>query len=320
MSIAPLVLSSFPPPRHPSRRKNSPQFNLERLKAIREAEKRQMEGIESQDIFKATVESKLIRSGAKELCEREGWTWFKNFLRCGVETNYVMCAECERGKEVAYQCSQKWCPRCNWRITMKRKSLMEKITTGAVGLKHVVLTQRNFDRLDREKIMQCRKNLFRLRKQKILGNVSGGCASLEFTNESRGWHMHWHLLLASPFVDAKELSVTWGKLVEQEFAIVKVKTVGDRDYLQELCKYVVSGSELAKWKPDQILEFVLALQKTRMFTTFGKFTELAKFARAMIATDKPASPACECGCTEKFFGHDEEMCRRMFNKAYSFKV
>lgn len=228
----------------------------------------------------------------------------------------MMCQDCSRGHEASYQCSLKWCPRCNWRITSKRRGILEEMTRGMNNMKHVVLTQRNFDHLTREKIMQSRKALFDLRRRSIFGKVSGGCASMEFTNERKGWHMHWHLLLATPFIDAHRLAIEWGNLVEQEYAIVKVKAVGESDYLQELLKYVVEGSELAKWSPSQILEFVTALQGTRLFTTFGKFREIAKLARALAEEKREGKHRCECGCSQIIVGNDESHCQRIWNKCY----
>lgn len=280
----------------------------------RNAERKQIEGIESQDIHKLCIEGKLIKAGAKEHFGQRGEKTFENFLRCGREEFYLMCGICEDGHSAFYQCSNKWCPRCNWRISMKRRELLTQMTKGIYSVKHVVLTQRNFEKLDREKIIASAKNLFALRRQKIFGKVTGGCASLEFTNEGRGWHMHWHLLIQSNFISGKELSVAWGKLVGQEFAIVKVMDVDEKSYLQEICKYVVEGSELAKWKPEKILEFVSALYRTRCFTTFGTFRAMKKFAELeIIRTAEPKKP-CNCGCSEYVFGNDRQHCQRVAKK------
>jgi hypothetical protein len=182
------------------------------------------------------------------------------------------------------------------------------------GVKHVVLTQRNFSMLTREKILDSRKNLLALRRQKVFGKVTGGCASLEFTNEERGWHMHWHLLIQSPWIHGSELSKAWGTLVGQEYAIVKVMDVSEKSYLQEICKYVVDGSELARWTPKQILEFVVALRGTRLFTTFGKFREVRSWAEALVKADRASKPSCECGCSAKIIGESENHCQRQWNK------
>ena len=126
--------------------------------------------------------------------------------------------------------------------------------------------------------------------------------------------MHWHLLVQSNFIPANKLSVAWGELVKQEFAVVKIMDVSEKKYLQELCKYVVDGAELARWTPEQILEFVIALRGTRCFTTFGKFRELQKFSRALIENEKPEREPCACGSNELIFGQDRNHCKRIAEK------
>ena len=288
----------------------------ERRKLLAAQEKLQTEGIESQQIFKDTVQSKLLKAGAEAYCAEKEQKWMFNFERCGVDTYVLMCELCERVKDCTYQCSLKWCPRCNWRIAAKRRDLLKRITNGMNGVRHVVLTQKNFEHLTREKIQASRKALLDLRRQGIFGSVTGGCASLEFTNEKAGWHMHWHLLVQSQFIPADQLAIAWGRLVGQEFAIVKVKLVGEKDYLQELCKYIVDGSELARWTPAQILEFVIALRGTRCFTVWGKFREIARFARAVTECDKPEPEPCECGCDSFVFAESELQGHRIIRRLH----
>jgi hypothetical protein len=262
-----------------------------------------LEGIKSDEIHKAVIEGKLKAAGC---CS----TWFRNFQRCGVEEFYLMCVNCQKGNSAFYQCSQRICPRCNWRIANRRRELLLKITKGMFGVKHIVLTQRNFPTLDKAKIQSSRKALLKLRKQKIFGKVRGGCASLEFTNEKRGWHMHWHLLVDADFVPADQLALAWGKLVDQEFAIVKVMNVTDTSYVQEVCKYAAKGSELAKWPGTDVIDFVEAIRGTRMFTTWGNFSSCRKLAEQLCAVDRGGRKICECGCETKIFGQSEGQCWR----------
>jgi hypothetical protein len=308
------ILPSRPPPLPSCSRGQKTKPKSPDWKALREARKRQLDGIESTEIHKLSVEAKLHEAGAAAYCREKSETWFDNFRRCGQEKFFMACYDCSRGEEIVYQCCQKWCPRCNWKKAMEKRKLLEKMTKGMTGVKHVVLTQKNFQTLNREKIMTSRKALFDLRRQKIFGKVSGGCASLEFTNEGNGWHMHWHLLIASPWIDSRQLAIAWGELVGQEFAIVKVMDVSEKSYLQEICKYVVDGSELAGWTPAQILEFIIALRGTRMFTVFGKFREVSSWARELVKLDKAKRPGCICGCHHKIIGRDEQHAQRQWER------
>ena len=303
---------SLPPVKKAIRRPLSPTQWREQKKIQTERAKRQMEGFESAELFKATIESKLLRAGCHE-------RWFKNFRRCGVEKFIVMCPNCANVEEQFYQCSNKICPRCNWRIANARRRLLEKITAGMFGTKHIVLTQKNFSTGLKDKIRDSRKNLLKLRKQKIFGKVLGGCASMEITNEKKGWHLHWHLLVNSTvFVSGENLAIAWGKLVGQEFAIVKVKAVEEGSYLQEICKYAAKGSDIAKWTPEQIYEFADACAGTRMFTVFGNFAGMRKHAAKLVKLDKlkATKKICSCGCDVKVFGATESDCHQKIQKGY----
>lgn len=302
-------LRDLPPvPRQKFVRKPLSQKEWRELRIARTAAaKKQLEGIESTEIFKLTIEAKLAPLQISA-------PWWTNFQRCGREMIYAMCDNCRATREIPYQCSQKICPRCNWRIADNRRKLLEKITAGMTGCKHLVVTQKNFNTNLREKIRESRANLLKLRRQSIMGKVTGGCASLEITNESCGWHPHWHMLIQSPFISAKLLSQKWGELVGQEFAIVKIKDVDERSYLAELCKYAASGAEIAKWDAATILEFVEAVRGTRMFTVFGKFKEVRSFAAMAVAAEKPPAKGCDCGCDIAFFGDSPAMCQRIWNR------
>jgi hypothetical protein len=185
------------------------------------------------------------------------------------------------------------------------------------NVKHVVLTQRNFPTLTHGIIQRSRSNLLKLRRRLITARVFGGCASLEFTNEATGWHMHWHLLLHTRFICANCLAYEWGQLCGQSFAIVKVLPVDDRSYVQEVCKYAVKGSEIARWSGEQVKEFVESQRKIRMFSVFGTFAKVASLARAAVEVDKVRPEPCECGCTTRLVGHSEMMVKRMFRAEYN---
>lgn len=316
METLSLSSEALPPKVRPTPKPLS-KSDWSKLKADRKnAVNQQAEGFESSEIFKLSVEAKLARLETQILNDPKGFSWWTNFQRCGRDTITIMCLECQRVKEARYQCGLKWCPYCNWRISDRRRRELEKITAGISGCKHVVLTQKNFPELTHAKIRESRQNLLKIRRSKVFGKISGGCASLEFTNEGRGWHMHWHLLVQSPFIPADELAIAWGKLVGQEFAIVKVMDVTDRSYVKEVCKYAVKGAELASWKPDQILSFIQSIRSVRCFTVFGKFADVRKVAKMQLKMEQPPTLPCECGCHCKIVAPDLDTANRIFNKQY----
>jgi hypothetical protein len=197
--------------------------------------------------------------------------------------------------------------------------LLEEITKGMTNVKHVVLTQRNTESISREQIIKSRRRLLMLRRRRLTSRVWGGCASMEFTNEGRGWHLHWHLLLHCRFMCASCIAWEWGQLCGQDFAICKVIPVEEKSYVQEVCKYAVKGSELAGWSGREILEWIEAQDGIRMFSVFGKFGELARFARAQIEQRKPPPEPCDCGHCEWYAGRTEKEAFRHFERAHGIR-
>jgi hypothetical protein len=149
--------------------------------------------------------------------------------------------------------------------------------------------------LSKREIRFFKSRLLRLRHWKIFSNVKGGCCSLEITNEGRGWHLHAHLLLDVRYVDMEALSRKWGKTLGQKFAIVKIKDVRGTDYVKEVSKYVVEGSELAKWNGEHINEFVRAIKGINFFSSFGSLRKAAPSIRAALQHDAREKFTCECG-------------------------
>jgi len=209
-----------------------------------------------------------------------------NFLRCGHEEIYMTCKNCGQWQTLPYRCNIKWCPRCAQRLARKRKNLIQLWAEKITQPKHLVLTHRNFPVLTRKKIREHTRHLAKMRRAKCFAKVKGGCCSTEITNEGRGWHVHAHLLLDVRWLEMAEVSKKWGKLCGQEFAIVKVMDVREKSYLQEICKYVVEGSELAKWPAEHINEFVQAVRGCRMFTSFGTMAKLAPAIRAELTRNR----------------------------------
>jgi Replication protein len=240
----------------------------------------------------------------------------QNFGRCGVDQIFKTCAGCETTTIHAYHCMIKWCPLCNWRITERRRELLKQWLPTIEQPKHLVTTQRNTTALSRQMIREHTANLSRLRRTEVFKQVRGGCVSVEITNESRGWHLHAHWLVDARWVDAKELSVTWGKLVGQDFAIVKVLDARNKtDYQRELMKYVCKGSELARWSPDELQQFVDAVRGQRFFFSFGQLFKVARQLRAQAEADKPPATPCDCGSCQFLF--TTEASRRRWKERHS---
>lgn len=227
-----------------------------------------------------------------------------NFKRCGREFIFRHCRGCHATERKVYRCSLKWCPNCNWRITEQRKRILEAWAKQIAQPKHVVLTQRNFKLLTRREVRRFTANISRLRRQKVFRQVKGGSYSIEITNEQRGWHLHAHLLVDARWVDAATLAVTWGKLIGQNFGIVKVKDCRHREYVAEVAKYVAKGSDIARWPAHEINEFVRAVRGVRCFGVFGRLFKLRRQIAASLLSHDRVCVCGDCGASD-FYWLDE---------------
>jgi hypothetical protein len=263
-------------------------------KRNREFEQRQL--LPENDDFHETIRGKL-----QGLCETPQ---FENFSRCGNEDIFRTCKSCGQVEKFKYRCCIKWCPRCQWRITHTRQNLIEFWASKISQPKHLVLTQKNFPILSHDRITDHTGNLAAMRRRKSFEDVRGGCVSVEITNEGTGWHLHSHWLLDVDWLEMSEVSKDWGALVGQTFAVCKVMDCRDRSYIQEISKYVVEGSELAKWPSEQVNEFVLAVRGLRFFFSFGTLFKLGPAIRAELATQD--GPPTECSCGEEDFVYETE--------------
>lgn len=161
--------------------------------------------------------------------------------------------------------------------------------------KLVTVTARNTETISRNQLSEFSKNLWRLRRQKIFASVTGGSQSIEVTNESRGWHIHGHLLVNARWIDEQQLAITWGKLVGQDYAIVDVADKRNVDAGAQAAKYVCKPAQFARWPPDQIAAFINAISGVRMFSVFGDL--IPKRKKIMIALrSRRSGNVCDCGC------------------------
>jgi len=216
---------------------------------------------------------------------------------CHRETSVRVCCGCNGTRIFWNRCELKFCPICAERLARERRETVEAWTRQIRQPKHVVLTVRNSTDISTAYLKRFKLNFARLRRTKFCSNWLGGFYSIECTwTKNDGFHVHLHALVNARWIDAVELSKTWGRLVGQDFAIVKVKDARSKSYLQEVAKYVVKGSELAQWDGNHIADFIEAIDGVRMFGVFGDLYKLRKEIREWLDTVHNLRNVCECGC------------------------
>jgi hypothetical protein len=214
---------------------------------------------------------------------------FTTLLKCRTVENevHLICHSCGTPHYFDFHCNKRFCPCCAFQISMERRKLLEACSGILRQPKHVVLTARNNKSL--EAMMHVvLGGVRKLRRRDIFAKVAGGWCGFEVSNESRGWHVHAHMLVDVRWLDARELSKEWAECVGQDFAIVKVKDARERSYLAEVTKYTVKPSVFLKWSQEERAEFVRVIKGKRLFFAFGHVGELAAKTRKTLRVLKAA--------------------------------
>lgn len=218
---------------------------------------------------------------------------FTTLMRCRIEeqNHVVVCEWCGALQSFAYHCNKRFCPCCAWQLSCERRKILENCKHLMRSPKHVVLTARNDSELKRM-LKVVLAGVRKLRRRQVFSKVRGGWCSFEVTNESKGWHVHAHLLIDAPFIDAQVLAREWGVCVGQDFAIVKLKcccgrcerckAAGRGNYLAEVTKYTVKPSVFIKWSQELREEFVKSIRGRRFFFAFGHVAEASRNVRAAM--------------------------------------
>ncbi len=253
---------------------------------------------EREIVWKESILAKLRSLGRPLLAGK--------MAECHTIETFKRCTGCRKLTKFYNRCELFFCPVCAPRLSRERKEAIEWWTKQVNQPKHLVLTVRNTLDLTKPYVQFLKAQLGKLRRTKVFSSVKGGFYSMEVTNEGRGWHVHFHLLIDTPWLCMPELSEVWGKLVGQDFAIVKIKDCRGEDYLREVTKYAVKGSELAKWDGAVIANFIEAFTGVRFFGVFGSLYAKRTEWREWIEAVKEVKPLCSCGCnTWRLLSPDE---------------
>jgi len=242
----------------------------------------------SNTIFKESIVAKLLSISRREEANKLG--------NCHTQLSYATCGGCQAVRKFYNRCELFFCPECQPRLSAERKESIEWWTHQATQPKHVVLTVRNSQQITKDYVKWFKACWSKLRRSKFARNWEGGFYSLEVTNEGKGWHLHLHAIVEAKWIDAGELARQWARCVAQDFAIVKVKDCRQREYLKEVTKYAVKGSELAGWPAADIAAFIDAFKGVRTFGVFGVLYGKRTEWREWLDTLQSERGTCTCGC------------------------
>jgi hypothetical protein len=220
---------------------------------------------------------------------------------CHTSFTVCQCSSCGTTKEFPNRCDRFYCPECQPRLARVRSDGVKWWLKSVSRPWHIVLTVRNTPDLTKGHVREFRKWWTNLRHKKFCRSWVGGLYSFEVTNIGNGWHLHLHAIVDAFYIDKMGLSRAWSEATNKAGLIVEAKECRDDSYLREATKYAAKGSEISKWKPALIVEFIEAFEGTKTFGVFGNLYRKRTEWKAWIDSLDQQHRTCDCGCTEFYF-------------------
>lgn len=215
---------------------------------------------------------------------------------CHTRETHAICKGCGSHEVWLNRCERFYCPSCAPRLARDKRRAVEWWSGEVAQPKHVVVTVRNQEELTKQLVQSVKAAWGKLRRRKFARGWRGGFYSIECTNEGRGWHVHIHALVDASWIDGGQLAREWAEVTAGLGCIVKVKDARRENYLHELLKYVVKGSQLAAWRAGEVADFVRAFSGVRCFGCFGTLYKQRSAFAAFLASVSEKSQVCDkCG-------------------------
>lgn len=164
----------------------------------------------------------------------------------------------------------------------------------------------------REGIKFLRDAFQRLRKNKSLPELKGGCYTIEVVPKEDGYHIHMHIIVDANFIAQKRLMAAWGEIIEILCPSVDIRDASGGAAAKYVSKYVTKG--LGKnATPAQFVDLWEAIRGSRLFALFGTwYRDAAKLETLMMGKDKPQAVCPHCKAVGTCF--DPRFGRQLFGE------
>ncbi len=219
---------------------------------------------------------------------------------CHTRLTVKQCHGCGRRNAFWNRCDIFYCPQCAPRLAAKRLKELTWWVDTLKQPKHIVLTLRNVDKLTSRFVADAKKALSRFRRTKLFSGVRGGLWAMEITNKGKGWHLHFHLVVDSPWMDVRAVSAAWSKSNDGKGEVVWVEDASRGGLRANLPRYVTKycgkGFDISEWDEFTLADFVDAFASGRTFGVFGNLLGARGEWREFVRTSRIERRKCECGC------------------------
>lgn len=266
--------------------------NIKRAK--RKAEEKKPILAQWQDHKKLSVEmaERMLEAGLG----KRGW----NVMACGKEIEFTHCKECGNIHITSARlCRDRLCPICNWRLSIKRYSIMQNVIQ-ALFLAYpeyhyslVTLTVQNCKgyllKETLEKMQETWKTLISQRWAKTALFGWGRSIETTFNEETQTHHPHYHVILISNTAETCDKVVNeWLRIAEKKGLTVskkaqnreEIRTHTEGDSLAgaicEAYKYSVKATDAITMPLGELRNLALAIANKRLVSFGGIIKEYLK--------------------------------------------
>lgn len=264
-------------------------------------------GVTSHRSFDAVEKERWERGQemSRKLAEVGQLELAKKLSGCHQQKSVAVCCGCSKRTMFWNRCDVFWCPQCSPRLSKRRLDGLMFFVEKMRQPKHLVLTFRNVETLTELYVKSCVRALQRFRRRKLFARVRSGLWAMEITNKGTGWHVHFHLVIDSPWMDVRAISATWEKVTECGSSVVWIEDASRGGLRANLPRYVTKyagkGFEPHTWDAGALGEFAIAIESVRTFGVFGELLGARKEWAAWLRSVRESRRKCECGSCEKKF-------------------
>jgi len=241
---------------------------------------------------------------------------------CHNERTTKICCGCSKRTVFWNRCDLFYCPQCAPRLATKRLKELWFWVERIKQPKHLVLTLKNVPSLTPRFVSAAKKSLARFRRTKIFSGCRGGFWAMEITNKGKGWHVHFHLVVDSPWMDVRVISEKWKMCNGGAGEVVWIEDANKGGLRMNLPRYVTKycgkGFDISEWNEFDLGDFVSAVSGGRTFGVFGNLLGQRGEWQEFLKRSKAERRKCECGCSEFKYFSDNEL--RVFDSGGFWKL
>lgn len=214
---------------------------------------------------------------------------------CHTQQQFLNCKNCNTTKVFWNRCERRFCPLCAKRLARERNQQFQFWFRRISRPKFLTLTLKNCEDLS-EMVQRCKKAWSSLRRSKLFEPVRSGLWSMEVTHQGKGWHVHLHAVIESPFIAQEAIERAWSKRIGQSKSIVDIRELTGPNASQEALKYTCKPSQMVNWSDSKLIEFLNVTKELRMFGVWGELHAQRGEWKEFIEEIRVEWAKCECGC------------------------